>query len=273
MQVTCNFFSYVLKRAVNINVIIPSMTFGEAMADSPSHKITERFPLLYLLHGGGNDYSTWERYTSIERYAEERRIAVVTLSGENKFYKDIVSPGSQPGSIMGGDLYYTFISKELPEFLYANFKVSDKPEDTYIAGLSMGGYGTLLHALSQPERFCALGAFSAAVNLQRIHGKVLDENDMTEEEKSTDPLSLLKKSLSEGKKLPKIYMSIGSEDFLYKMVVDFKNDLEKLGVDVAWDVMEGYGHEWAFWDIQIRKFLDWIPRTDSYYKDAPLRKI
>lgn len=259
-HITCNFISYTLRRAVDINVIIPTLTIPESFEGSPEHIVKAKYPVIYLLHGYGNDYSTWERYTSIERYAEERRIAVVTLSGENKAYRNIPN----------GDQYYTFISKELPELIYGLFPISSKPEDTYIAGLSMGGYGTLLHALSQPERYCAFGAFSPAVDM------VVNKKDgdlLTEEEKNLKPSALAKKISAEGGKFPKAYISCGTEDFLYNSVISFKDELIALGAHVTWDSVEGYGHEWAFWDDQIKKFMDWIPRTDSYYLDKPKRKI
>ena len=80
---TCNFISYSLNRSVTVNVILPTLTCPEIFAGEKSHEVKEKYPVLYLLHGGINDYSSWERYTSIERYAEERRIAVVTFSSEN----------------------------------------------------------------------------------------------------------------------------------------------------------------------------------------------
>lgn len=81
---TCNFISYVFNRAVDVDVIIPGVTSTEAGEPGVTHKPRWKYPVLYLLHGYCNDYSTWERYTSIERYAEERRIAVVTFSAENR---------------------------------------------------------------------------------------------------------------------------------------------------------------------------------------------
>ena len=113
----CNFISYSLKRAVDITVIIPSVTFPEACGDGnvkgagPKHGKMEKYPVIYLLHGVGNDHATWNSYTSVELFAEERNIAVVMLSAENKMY---VNHG---GNSFMGDCFYDFIEEELPDFL------------------------------------------------------------------------------------------------------------------------------------------------------------
>ncbi len=152
----CNVISYVLQRTVDITVIIPTVTIPEAIAwreKKPSHAVKERYPVLYLLHGVGNNHATWCGYSNIELFAEERNIAVVMMSGENKFYR----------TVSGGDDYYRFLEEELPEFITNMFPVSGNPEDTYIAGLSMGGAGALMHGIGNPEKYAAVGGFSAAV--------------------------------------------------------------------------------------------------------------
>lgn len=63
-------------------------------------------------------------------------------------------------------------------------------------------------------------------------------------------------------------MACGHQDRLYDVNVKFRDHLIKLGADVTWDEIEQYGHEWPFWDIEVKNFLDWIPRTD-YYATLP----
>ena len=244
---TCNFISYTLRRTVDITVVVPSPSIPETEAIASSqapctHTPKDLYPVLYLLHGMGNNHATWTGYTNVEMYAEERNIAIVNLSAENKAYID-----------NGVDDFYTFVSEELPDFVTGMFPISKKPEDTYIAGLSMGGYGTLVHALSHPERFAAFGAFSAAT-------KAVKEGTP----ERFDPRWLAKKIVEERKKFPKAYMACGGQDFLFEDNKEFRDLLISLGADVTWDEIEQYGHEWRFWDIEVERFLDWIPRTDSY---------
>lgn len=251
-RITCNFLSYTLHRAVDLTVILPTMCFPEMMEPDPHHRQNAEYPVLYLLHGYGNNHATWNGYTSVELYAEERNLCVVMFSAENKFYIDHG----------GDDDYFRFISKELPEFVQGMFPVSAKPEDTYIAGLSMGGYGSLIHALRESERFAAAGSFSGAPMYYHA------EKDGAEK----DVLLQLEKNAEKAARLP-LYISCGTKDSLYQDNLDFVEAAKKLGYSVTWAGVPGFDHEWRFWDMQAEAFMDWIPRTDPYYNGGKKRKI
>ena len=258
---TCNFISYTLKRTVDITVIVPTVTIPESMGMTGGapcrHTPAEKFPALYLLHGMGNNHATWTGYTNVELFAEERQIAVVNLSAENKSYVNLY-----------GDDFFTFVSEELPDFVCGMFPVAREPEHTYIAGLSMGGYGALVHALNHPERFKAFGAFSAAVQLNpaALVSGGADATQQKPADPALDPLSLAEKLAGEGKAFPKAYIACGAKDFLFEANVAFRDQLQKLGADLTWDEHPDYGHEWRFWNLEIERFLDWLPRTDGYAK-------
>ena len=250
----CNFISYTLKRTVDITVVIPTPTIPESLGLSevkPVHTPKEKYPVLYLLHGFGNNHATWSGYSNVELFAEERNIAVVMISGENKAYVN------HPG----GDQFYEFLATELPDFVNGMFPISEKPEHTYIAGLSMGGFGTLVHALNRPDRFCAFGAFSAAISL---NPSTLIGGEEKEIDPMFDPITLARNLAKEGKVFPKGYIACGEEDFLYEANVEFVEQLKGMGVDVTWVSLPEYQHEWRFWNLQVEAFLDWIPRTDAY---------
>ena len=250
-HIQVNFLSYTLHRAVDLTVIIPSICFPEMMQPDPHHPQGAKYPVLYLLHGYGNNHLTWSGYTSVELYAEERNIAVVMLSAENKAY---INRG-------GDDNYFDFIAKELPEFIQGMFPVSARPEDTYIAGLSMGGYGALVHGLAQSRRFAAIGAFSGAVKMPGA--AVAPEND---------PVALADTCAAEDRRVP-MYIACGDQDGLFEGNAEFRDYLRGKGFDVTWVVGEGYGHEWRFWNREVEAFLDWVPRTDAWYNGGEKRKI
>ncbi len=261
---SCNVISYTLRRAIDLTVVIPTPAFPETSwlsgsAPTCRHTPKTKYPVVYLLHGIGNNHATWTGYTNVEMYAEERRIALVCISAENK-----------PYITKGDDDFFTFISQELPDFVCGLFPVSERPEDTYIAGLSMGGFGTLVHALSTPERFAAFGTFSAAPRLMlpgvSFDEMLSDEADAKVELPQFDPKMLAKKLAAAGKQFPKAYLSCGGKDGLFESNRQFRDLLISLGADVTWDEIPQYGHEWRFWDIEVEKFLDWIPRTDDYAK-------
>jgi S-formylglutathione hydrolase FrmB len=100
--------------------------------------------VLYLLHGLSDDDTAWLRRTSIERYVSELGLAVVMPQVHRSFYSDELH----------GLRYWTFLSDELPQLVDSFFHVSTRREDTFVAGLSMGGYGALKWALRQPSDRC-----------------------------------------------------------------------------------------------------------------------
>ena len=224
------------------------------MGDAPAtHVLPARFPVVYLLHGFANNHAQWTGYTNVELYAEERRIAIVNISAENKAYAKV-----------GADDFKRFVSEELPEFVTNFFPISTKPEETYIAGLSMGGYGALMHGLTHPERYRAIGAFSAGLS---INPAVFASDPMGQPEKPDpeyDVHALAKAVADTGAAFPAIYSACGMNDFLFEPNRAFASELGELGADVTWKEVPGFGHEWRFWDQQVEQFLDWIPRDDAY---------
>lgn len=258
-KLTCNFLSYSLNRAVDITVVLPSVTCPEAMGlpgQAPAtHTLPAKFPVVYLLHGYANNHAQWTGYTNVELYAEERRIAIVNISAENKAY-----------SRVGGDDFRRFVSEELPEFVCNYFPISDKPEESYIAGLSMGGYGAFLHGLTHPERFRAIGGFSAGVDINPTSLAADPLGKPAKPDPEQDLHVLAKRIADADTSFPRIYTACGMDDFLFEANKSFAAELESLGADVTWKEVPGFGHEWRFWDQQVEQFLDWLPREDAYAK-------
>ncbi|MEG1427625.1 MAG: alpha/beta hydrolase family protein, partial [Oscillospiraceae bacterium] len=252
-----------LRRTVDITVVIPSVTIPESIGltgdEPPRHTNPHNFPVLYLLHGYGNNHATWTGYTNVELYAEERNIAVVMLSAENKFYIDHGN----------NDLFYEFIENELPDFITGMFPISQRPEDTFIAGLSMGGYGTLVHALGNPEKYRAFGSFSGAV---KVNPNSPFSGETGEIDPKNDPLDLAKRLSASGKPFPEMYIACGDQDMVIEANRTFVAELRAMGQTPTWDEVPGYGHEWRFWNLQVERFLDWIPRTD-FYADGGRRQV
>ena len=133
------FFAETLGKQVHMNVLLPQRSGSRALpGEIPS------YPTLYLLHGMSDDYTIWERRTSIERYAADKNLAVVMPDGDLSWYTDMKFGGR----------YFTFLSEELPAVCRDLFpQLSQKREDTFVAGLSMGGYGAFKLAMRCPEAF------------------------------------------------------------------------------------------------------------------------
>jgi S-formylglutathione hydrolase FrmB len=220
----------------------------------------ERFKTLYLLHGLSDDDSGWTRRTSIERYVEPLRLAVVMPQVHRSFYTDMKH----------GLPYWTFISEEVPKVARAMFGLSDRREDNFVAGLSMGGYGAFKLALRCPDRFGAAASLSGALNMAaprhlveevppeivRDMRLIFGETGKAGEE--DDLLWLLEQRAREGATLPKLYQVCGTEDFLYKDNQVFLDACRRLGVPVTYKEGPG-GHDWGFWDHWIQDVLAWLP--------------
>ena len=251
-----SYLSKALFRTVPLYVILPSdkidyRTFGYA------NDRDKKFKTLYLLHGLLGDCSDWVNGTRIRRWAEEKNLAVVMPSGDNAFYIDY--PGTKNN-------YSDFIGKELVEVTRNMFPLSDKREDTYIAGLSMGGYGALRNGIVYSDTFSHVAGLSSAAHLfdgKEHDAMLMDEKaifgDMEKAAKTDlNPTVAFDNLLKENRPVPKFYISCGTEDGLFDANVEFKNYLVGKGADVTWDE-EKRGHDWDFWDSQIKKVLDWLP--------------
>lgn len=255
-----NFISKCLMRTVTFNAIIPVDKFG------PQAENVEQKPLktLYLLHGIFGNYTDWVNGTRIQAWAEANDLAVIMPSGENRFYLD---------DEKSGELYGEFIGKELVEFTRKLFPLSDKREDTFIAGLSMGGYGAIRNGLKYAENFgCVIGLSAALVHdtwkdadnsapiftfRRNYYEAIFGEYDKVKGS-DKDPKALLLKLKEEGRPVPKMYLCCGTEDGLVTANRDFRDFLNENGVDLTY--VEGPGkHDWVFWDTYIKKVLDWLP--------------
>ncbi len=263
-HLTCNFFAKSLMRTVDITVILPT---DKVVFDNPSYEIPKTFKTLYLLHGIFGSTSDWIHGTRIETWAQERNLAVVMPSGENKFYVN------HPYS---GDNFSTFIGEELVEFTRRSFPLSTKREDTYIGGLSMGGYGALVNGLKYHKTFSKIIALSPALILDTVFESSYDDTglfrnrhyyesifgDLDQLKGSDKDYCALLERL-ETKDIPDIYMACGTEDYLiYDSNIAFHTYLDEHHVDHTFITGPG-GHDWIFWDTYILKALNWLNLTTN----------
>ena len=212
-------------------------------------------PVLYLLHGLSDDCTIWERRTSIERYATEKGIAVVMPEVRRSFYADEAV----------GEKYWTFIAEELPELIARTFRISTAREDTFVAGLSMGGFGAFKLALNHPERFAAAASLSGvldATSLDLSWTGTLGERVWAGREiagTEDDLLGLL--AQADPAALPSLFLDCGTEDELLDHNRRFITAAEERGVELASRLRPG-AHTWDFWDESIQDVLDWLPLQD-----------
>ena len=158
-------FSPTLQTNTSVTVIIPTPDSTEMQQPGGMDYFSDgvKYQVLYLLHGLYGDHTNWLRYTAIERYVQDRRLAVIMPAVGNSFYQDMYH----------GPDYLTYITQELPRFICRLFPVSDKKEDTFVAGLSMGGYGAVKCAFQCPEQYAACASLSGEIGRASSRERVL----------------------------------------------------------------------------------------------------
>lgn len=257
IRMRVDLFSEALAMSTSMVVLLPQAAAGQiGMAGSaPGEDDGDLPPVLYLLHGLSDDCTIWERRTSIERYASAAGLAVVMPEVRRSFYADEAV----------GEAYWTFVSEELPALVARSFRISTDRADTFVAGLSMGGFGALKLALAHPGRFAAAASLSGVVDLAatdlpslsrtgHLAERVWDGRDITG---TADDLPGLLRAAAPGT-LPRLYLACGTEDVLIQQNRDVIALAEELGHDVTTSIGPGE-HEWGLWDREIAAVIDWLP--------------
>lgn len=241
-----NYRAASLDRNVTFMVVLPTDRF---FPDSAPYKT------LYLLHGLHGNYIDWITNSRIRRMAEDRGIAVVLPCGDNSFYVDQAAANNN---------YGTFVGQELVEITRRMFPLSHKREDTFIGGLSMGGFGALRNGLKYHDTFSAIVSLSGAVDIlqtpvsavQRTFGEAMF-GPIEEAIKSDKNPRVLIENLKDAADKPRIYCACGTEDFLLPQNRTCRQLLEQAGFDLTYEEGPG-GHTWDFWNTYIQKALDWL---------------
>jgi S-formylglutathione hydrolase FrmB len=253
----CDFFSEALALSTSMTVLLPQRTTAQIGMTGAGG--TGPAPVLYLLHGLSDDDTIWLRRTSVERYVAELGWTVVMPQVHRSFYADEAYGGR----------YWTFVSEELPELVDQFFRVSSARQDTFVAGLSMGGYGAVKLALRQPGRFGAAASLSGALDVGRLMGpggrweqdpamfrRILgDQGGLPPED---DLFALVGRA--DPAALPALYLGCGTEDELLAGNQAFVRACADAGVPVTTDWRPGE-HEWGLWDDMIRDVLAFFSAT------------
>ena len=248
-----DYYSHVLKMEMQMDVILPETTVGQIGMEGVGGG--EKWKTLYLLHGMSDDHTIWQRRTSIERYAAEKGVAVVMPTTHLGWYTDMHY----------GYKYFTATAVELPRICRQLFpNLSDRREDTYAAGLSMGGYGAMKFGLRAPETFSKVASLSGGLDAVNIASK-LGERSFWEDvfgpadriEGSFNDLFAAATELKDSPLRPEVYMWCGTEDFLYDQNGKMRDHLRALGYDLTYEESPG-DHQWKYWDAKIQTILGWL---------------
>lgn len=237
------FFSTSLRRFTAFKAVLPNDMPMEMVGANPHYQ--RPMKTLILLHGYSGSENDWLMNTIISEKAGIYNLAVIFPQGDNSFYLD----GPETGRS-----YCTYIGEELPQYVSKVFGLSERREDTFIGGFSMGGFGALHTAFAFPERFAKVLSFSSAL----IHHNMETMTPATDDgianydyyrmvfgpleelpHSANNPEYLLEQLQLKKQPIPKIFMCIGTEDFLYEPNQIFRSFLTEHKVDFQYQ--EGPG--------------------------------
>lgn len=247
-HLTITMFSTSLNRPTTFQMMIPN--------DGETAQPTKA---LFLLHGYTSGAWNWIPEVLSQKY----NFAVVTPNGENSFWLDGISSGHK---------FCTLIGEEIPRYLHKTFGLANSADDTYIMGLSMGGFGALHTALRYPGQFGKAGAMSSALIVHEVaemrpgshNGRANYEyyrECFGEPEKvigsENDPEFLALQLKERGGKLPEIYMCCGTEDFLLENNRQMHAFLTEHDIPHEYHESAG-GHDMTFWNEYTAKIIKWM---------------
>ncbi len=230
-----------LRKETQLRILVPNGVAKEPMK------------VLYLLHGLSDDSSCWTRFTGLELFVREEEVVIVMPDGGRSFYND--TPYDEN--------YFQYLTKELPKWIQFMFPVSSNREDTFIAGMSMGGYGALKAALTYPEQYGGVAAISSVCDVRRHYDDaslpVKAAFGDTPDWAALDLFELAKNAESAENK-PKIYHWCGTSDFLYQDNKKFQAYMEHLNFDYSFFESDG-DHMWKYWNEQVANVLSFFDLT------------
>ncbi len=252
------FYSDSLRRSTTFQVLIPNDIPAGASRKETAYS---RRPMktLFLLHGYTGKSGNWVPEDLPGKY----NFAVVMPSAENSFYLD--GPAT-------GHAFDRFVGVELVDYVRKTFGLARSPEDTYIAGMSMGGFGAVHLAMAHPDRFGKAGALSSALIVHEIARMKPGESNAvanyeyyrscfgdleTAETRDVNPEVLIRRLRDAGAKIPDLYLCCGTEDFLIEPNRAFHRFL--LEEKIPHEYFESPGeHNMVFWSEYIVKIVRWM---------------
>ena len=247
--ITLNYNSPTLGIHLGLNVILPE----DESFFNPKNEV-KPLKTVMLLHGLGSNAWSYTRFTSIERYADRHRMAIIMPNADHSAYANMTY----------GHSYYDYIL-EVYHYVHQILPLSQKREDNFIAGHSMGGYGTMKYALTQSQLFSKAAPMSAVFDAQTLIDLdwmdfapkgIMGENTSV---KGTelDTYHLVDEAVNKGIKVPELLIQCGTEDFLYQDNLNFIQYLEHNGIAYQFEESPGQ-HDYDYWDYSISRALEWF---------------
>lgn len=273
MLIHTNFRSYCLNTNTDVDIIIHDIP--DNINPRSFYKTKKKYKVLWLLHGSWGGYNDYIRRSNIDLYAQEYNLMVVMPNALNSEY-------SNWNDFMLGYNMYDYFLNELMPMIYNYYPASNKKEDNFICGLSMGAIGAVKFTVNNPNLFSCCSAMSGTPinSLKYFNDNTLDPRNL----KLVEMMGGIDKYLNSyenvwdkykevNKKIdcPKFFFTIGKDDFLYDRYKEFKKYSIDIKANGVFKEYKGYGHEWRFWDKELVESLEFFG-LKSNRKIAKLNK-
>lgn len=236
----------------------------------PDYETSERsYPVLYLLHGAGDDQTGWVQFGEILKIADE------SVKNGTATPMIIVMPDADTGQrgyyndISGKWRYEDFFFEELMPHVEQKYRIKSEKRFRAVAGLSMGGGGSFMYALHHPELFsssCPLSAYIGPLTLEQLKGR-LDRGEEKYKEADLQPyfdhhnaLSLIENMSADDLKSINWFIDCGDNDFLYEGNSLTHIALRKKDIPHEYRVRDG-AHNWTYWRESLPVVLSFVSDT------------
>jgi enterochelin esterase-like enzyme len=257
---------------VKDNLTVPSkilkMDRKYAVYLPPDYETSERsYPVLYLLHGAGDDQTGWVQFGEVLTIADEAIKSGLATA------MIIVMPDANTGKrgyvndVKGEWRYEDFFFQEFIPFIEKEYRIKADKRYRAIAGLSMGGEGTFIYALHHPELFsaaCPLSAATGPKNIEELKNYRLWQGveGITESEKAAyfkrySVLSLIQNMPDDQKKAVRWYIDCGDDDFLYEGNSLVHIAMRQKEIPHEFRIRDGV-HSWTYWRASLPKVLEFV---------------
>lgn len=241
----------------------------------PDYESSQRsYPVLYLLHGAGDDQTGWVQFGEILHIADR------AINGGSATPMIVVMPDANTGKrgyvndIKGDWRYEDFFFEEFIPFIEKTYRIKGEKRYRAIAGLSMGGEGTFIYALHHPELFssaCPLSAATGPRNIEEMKNYRLwqDAENASEADKKAyfekySVLNLIENIKDDQKRAVRWYIDCGDDDFLYEGNSLAHIAMRKKEIPHEFRIRDG-GHTWSYWRTALPVVLEFI--TMSFHQN------
>lgn len=230
------------------------------------------YPVLYLLHGAGDDHTGWVQFGEVKSIADNANKEGLSTS------MIIVMPDAQTGKrgyfndIDNNWNYEDFFFQEFIPFIEKKYRIKSEKRYRAIAGLSMGGGGSFIYALRHPDMFssaCPLSGYMGKLSYNEFYESNEEKLKKYRREKvfnyysNHNALSIIQNQTDENLKSVRWYIDCGDNDFLYEGNSLVHIALKKRGVPHEYRVRDG-AHNWTYWRSALPEVLSFI--TEHFHQ-------